>query len=112
MAAAALRELRLQSLKRACASAECLGFESDQETALHWKVYRLDAAELCSALQNAAKRRVNNREVRSALDLGVCHDTSCVCQVSMDLRRGLPRGFCAWRALVKLFPKLAQPKCR
>ena len=41
MAVAALRELRLQTFKR---------------------VYRLDAAELCGVLRDAAKRKINNRE--------------------------------------------------
>eukprot|EP00435_Cladocopium_sp_Y103_P006210 s196_g2.t1 len=46
MAVAALRELRLQTFKR---------------------VYRLDASELCGVVQEASKRRINNREVWDAL---------------------------------------------
>lgn len=46
MAVAALRELRLQTFKR---------------------VYRLDASELCGVVQEASKRRIDNREVWDAL---------------------------------------------
>ena len=53
MAAAALRELRLQSLKRAHASAECLRFERDQAdcTALEGL-----PVGCCGALLRVAKR--------------------------------------------------------